>query len=67
MHTNPMAETDGDFKRVGYEGTILCPECKRHTIYWRLWQSNCGGYVDVKYKCHAPDCGHSWWVDGAHA
>lgn len=64
MHTRPMDDSEGEFQKEEYEGTMPCPKCHRNTIYYKVWKSKCGGYEDTKYYCIAPGCGHYWWVDG---
>lgn len=34
-------------------------------VYYRNWESNCGGYDDAKFECGA--CGEVWWVEGPDA
>lgn len=61
MHTQPMADSDGDFSPAEKcDGE--CHKCKAQQVTYESWESSCGGYTDYKYTCGA--CGHSWWVDG---
>ena len=72
MHTQPMSESEGEFQD-GYRPAIKsdgkpwpCPHCKiPGKVEFRIWESSCGGYEDIKYHCHA--CGKTWWVEGADA
>ena len=61
MHTKPMKESDGtsgDWK----PGTIPCHKCGQETVQYRVWESSCGGYEDVHYRCL--NCKNEWWVEG---
>ena len=70
MHTAPMPESDGtfesDWKPTKPENpTFTCRACGSDNVWYRVWESSCGGYEDVKYHCRA--CGRVWWVEGADA
>lgn len=42
-----------------------CPRCgATRDVEYRIWESECGGYEDVKFRCR---CGYYWWVDGPDA
>jgi transposase-like protein len=61
MHTKTMSDSDGSFS--GWEKTKRnCPRCEKQEVFYRVWESDCGGFEDEKYKCKA--CGYYWWVDG---
>jgi len=60
MHTQPMADSDGEFS-IWKEADQKCNKCKEKILY-RSWDSSCGGYTDYKYQCK--NCGYYWWVDG---
>lgn len=62
MHTKPMKESDGTFTKPR-EATRSCPKCGGKVTY-KVWDSSCGGYTDVKYTCQNPECKHYWWVEG---
>lgn len=62
MHTQPMAEHQGDFGDEHESKDRPCPKCKGGPVMYRVWESSCGGYEDYKYRCAA--CGHTWWIDG---
>lgn len=42
-----------------------CRACGSPDVFYRVWESSCGGYEDYKFRCRA--CDHSWWVDGPDA
>lgn len=67
MRIQSMSETDGKFVKEEQECHLVCPKCHRKTVFLKCWESSCGGYEDEKYRCTAPDCGYSWWVEGADA
>lgn len=55
---------EGDWKPTGSEAP--CRKCGAvGHIDYRMWESSCGGYEDVHYRCTA--CGQDWWVEGADA
>lgn len=61
MHIKPLSDNQGDFQKEE-PSDRPCPKCKQvGTVTYRIWESHCGGYEDVKYSCK---CGHAWWVDG---
>ena len=62
MHSQPMSEDQGKFG--GWQpDPRACPACKTsEQVYYRLWESNDGGFEDYKYHCRA--CGKVWWIDG---
>jgi hypothetical protein len=70
MHSAPMSESDGKF-RDSMKPAIMgdgkpwpCPRCKAAgRVTYKVWDSSCGGYEDIKYHCGA--CGKTWWVEGA--
>ncbi len=62
MHTGSMSETEGDFDKAGKDDRP-CRKCGAHEVTYRVWESSCGGYEDVKYTCGA--CGRGWWVEGS--
>lgn len=68
MHTKPMSESQGTFdaewrKATGYHEE--CQRCHDKNVWWRSWESSCGGYEDHQYKCR--HCGHTYWVEGPDA
>ena len=68
MHTAPMADSEGVFtgwKRVPVDTGFKCRLCGSNHILFRVWESNCGGYEDIKYHCKG--CDRSWWVEGPDA
>ena len=70
MHSKPMAESEGEFRdamkpAIGRDGKPWpCRKCgvAGHVVY-RIWESSCGGYEDIKYCCSS--CGKTWWVEGS--
>jgi DNA-directed RNA polymerase subunit M/transcription elongation factor TFIIS len=40
-----------------------CQKCESKDISFREWESSCGGYSDINYRCDK--CGHEWWVESA--
>ena len=42
-----------------------CPQCGGKSIEYRVWESSCGGYDDLNYRC--VDCGKEWWVESSDA
>ena len=70
MHTRPTNEIEGDFrddwKLAEKDGKPWpCPHCRGGPVFYRLWESSCGGYLDLKYRCEG--CRKVWWVEGADA
>lgn len=65
-HFAPMKETEGKF---GEEmvSSRMCPACEKHHVIVRMWQSNCGGFEDLQFRCTTDGCGKVWWVDGSDA
>lgn len=61
MHTQPMADSEGTFDSWK-DSDKICPICNTPTMQYRVWESSCGGYEDLQYKCTT--CNHGWWVDG---
>lgn len=37
-------------------------ECGSDDVWYRVWDSSCGGYTDIRYHCRG--CGKQWWVEG---
>jgi DNA-directed RNA polymerase subunit M/transcription elongation factor TFIIS len=68
MHSKPMSEADGVF-REGWKPTkaenpgYRCRKCNSDDVWYRIWDSNCGGYEDVQYECRS--CQRTWWVESA--
>ncbi len=67
MHTKPMAESDGtfdgDMKPTKTENPDFRCRCGSDDVWYRVWDSSCGGYSDTKYECRA--CKRTWWVESA--
>lgn len=70
MHTAPMSESEGEFKD-GWKPTkaenpdFYCRKCGSDDVWYKIWESACGGYEDIKYKCRG--CKRAWWVEGPDA
>lgn len=64
MHTGSVSESDGRFDDWKWSDQ-LCRKCGCERVRFRVWESNCGGYEDLKYRCDG--CGETWWVDGPDA
>lgn len=61
-HIGPMKESEGTFTAAEL-CTRYCLKCAKDTDQLaQLWESNCGGYEDMKFTC--PVCGTVEWVDG---
>jgi DNA-directed RNA polymerase subunit M/transcription elongation factor TFIIS len=65
MHTGPMSESEGRFVDEAEKSERPCEKCGASEVYGVTWESNCGGYLDVKFECKA--CGHVYWIDGPDA
>jgi DNA-directed RNA polymerase subunit M/transcription elongation factor TFIIS len=70
MHTREMTESegtfDGDWRPTRAENPdFRCRTCGSDDVWYRTWESDCGGYVDTKYRCR--HCGRTWWVEGPDA
>lgn len=69
MHTKEMADSEGRFS--DWKPTILenesfkCRKCNSQDVWYRLWESSCGGYDDYQYHCKG--CDRKWWVESADA
>jgi hypothetical protein len=64
MHTQPMADSDGDFSAPQPTETH-CRLCEERSVTVQVWESHCGAYEDYKYTCQV--CKHHWWIEGADA
>jgi hypothetical protein len=64
MHTGQMKDSDGGFGPWEL-AVAACRKCAKHKVEVRVWDSHCGGYTDMQFKCTA--CGHTWWVEGPDA
>ena len=64
MHTQSMSESEGDFSGWKLSEGTTCPKCGYLNVSYSIWESKCGGYEDVKYRCNVSSCKHTWWVDG---
>lgn len=64
MHTAPMKDSEGDFGEPEHSDD-KCRKCGTDRVFFRRWDSHCGGYTDLLYECRA--CGHMWWIEGPDA
>lgn len=62
MHTKEVSESDGEFGGMK-RASRPCPKCGSADHFYRVWESDCGGYEDEKHECRA--CGKTWWVESA--
>jgi DNA-directed RNA polymerase subunit M/transcription elongation factor TFIIS len=63
MHEGPVK---GDYTSEWKKTEIVnskfgCALCGSKEVFFRTWESACGGYDDTHYKCI--ECGHQWWVE----
>ena len=63
MHTESMKEDQGEFGQDKVSERE-CPRCGQ-ALHYRVWESNCGGYEDIKYTC--PNCNYTDWSEGPDA
>lgn len=73
MHSQPMSESQGEFQDDWKHAVVKdaegndvgwpCRKCDGRNVYYKEWESSCGGYEDMKYECR--DCKRTWWVEGA--
>lgn len=57
-----------DFKKIEKieNPNFKCQKCgSNKSISKRDWESSCGGYEDINYRCD--ECKHEWWVEGSDA
>jgi hypothetical protein len=61
-HTGPMPESAGTITdtQTCTRHCLKCAEATQHLA--QLWESNCGGYEDMKFTCMI--CGTVEWIDG---
>jgi hypothetical protein len=52
-----------DWKPTATENPAFKCRCGSNNVWYRKWESNCGGFEDVIYKCHS--CDRSWWVESS--
>jgi DNA-directed RNA polymerase subunit M/transcription elongation factor TFIIS len=70
MHTREMAESEGTF-RSDWKPTraenprFKCRKCGSDDVWYRVWDSDDGGFEDVEYECRG--CGRKWWFEGSDA
>lgn len=42
-----------------------CRQCQSDDVWYRVWESSCGGFEDLQYECRS--CKRKWWVESADA
>lgn len=64
-HTGPVAGNfTSDWKPTKAENpSFKCRKCGSDDIWYKKWDSSCGGYEDVQYECHC--CKRFWWVESS--
>lgn len=67
MHAGPVpGNYEGDWKPTKADSpNFVCRKCGSDNVWYRNWESSCGGYEDTNYHCRS--CGREWWVEGADA
>lgn len=59
-------EYQNDWKPTKAENpNFKCWKCGSNEIQYRRWESSCGGFDDIHYRCD--NCQNDWWIDGADA
>ena len=66
-HTRQYDDDEGTFSQWATTTTAPCPRCQGTEVRYRIWESHDGAFEDYQYRCQAPGCGHTWWVDGIDA
>ena len=61
--TDPKGEYVDDWKPTSTP-SFRC-RCGSNDIIFREWESSCGGFEDIHYKCRS--CRREWWVESADA
>lgn len=60
-HMKPMPDSEGTFQPYK-KSARPCPYCGSAERYYRVWESNDGGFEDEKHECRT--CGKTWWIEG---
>jgi hypothetical protein len=45
--------------------SYICRKCRSLDVWYRIFESSCGGFADEKYICRT--CKAEWWIDGVDA
>ena len=45
--------------------TYSCKQCGSLNVWYRTWESSCGGYEDIEYHCR--NCDQKWWHESSDA
>lgn len=40
---------------------FTCRGCGSDDVWYRRWESDCGGHDDTKYECRC--CRKRWWIE----
>jgi DNA-directed RNA polymerase subunit M/transcription elongation factor TFIIS len=64
MHVREMRDSEGDFSEWAPSASS-CKQCGSDRVSYRSWDSHCGGYTDLQYRCDS--CGRQWWIEGPDA
>lgn len=67
MHTGEVrGEYTADWRPTkATNPSFVCRVCGSDDVWFRSWESSCGGYDDTHYKCRG--CQREWWVEGPDA
>ena len=61
-----ISGTFDDWKPTKAENpNFKCRKCGSTDIWYRTWESSCGGYDDLNYHCRG--CGREWWIESSDA
>ena len=59
-YTRPVP---GEFTSDEMKSKKTCPKCGADNLWYKEWESDCGGYEDYFFHCRS--CSLTWWVEGA--
>lgn len=68
MHTGEPVSgqyIDGWKPTKAVNPNFKCRACGSDDVWFREWESSCGGYEDMNYECRG--CQRKWWVESADA
>lgn len=63
--SEPAGTYQDDWKPTAPVNANFKCRCGSNDVWFRNWDSSCGGFEDVHYQCRA--CGRDWWVESADA
>lgn len=62
MHTGPVPGIfEGEWQPT--KNPLYKCRCGSSDINFRIWESVCGGYEDINYRCNS--CKREWWVESS--